>query len=141
MSVLAAILLREPYTLLKGICGGISVVGVLLVTQPCFLFGASDVGDPDTVPVDRALGFIQVGIATFLAALIFVLLRFLRGRTNPLFFVSYSGMVGAPVMLVFMVYDEGQRLDGSKIDIAACFYLVGVSPLSIKTLLGTDQLT
>ena len=107
MSVLAAILLREPYTLLEGICGGISVVGVLLVTRPHFLFGASDDGDPDTASVDRALGFTQVGIATFLAALIFVLLRFLRGRTNPLFFVSYSGMVGAPIMLVFMAYDEG----------------------------------
>ena len=131
MSVLAAILLREPYTLLEGICGGISVVGVLLVTQPSFLFGASVNDDPGIAPLDRALGFIQVGIATLLAALIFVLLRFLRGRTNPLFFVSYSGMVGAPIMIVFMAFDEGQRLDGSKIDIAACFCLIGVSPLSI----------
>lgn len=99
----------------------------MVLQSPFLCFDASDIDGPSRLNGGRAWGFLQVGIATFLAALIFVLLRFLRGRTNPLFFVSYSGMVGTPVMIAIMCYDEDQWLDSSKIDAAACFYLVGVS--------------
>lgn len=126
VSVLAAVFIGEPYTPTEGICGGVSIIGVLFVIRPPLLFG-SQVETSDTGTLTQALGFFQAGIGTLLGAIVFVVLRHCRGRVNALFFVSYFGIVTTPLMAFVMWYDEEQRPDWSTFDLPVLLYLAGLS--------------
>ena len=44
VTVFAYILLKEPITIVQGVTGTLTVVGVFVISKPDFLFGKSDSG-------------------------------------------------------------------------------------------------
>lgn len=122
VGVLAAVALKEPYTRNEGLCGAVSLVGVVCVVRPTVIFGSSEQAEGN-----RAFGVTLAVVATFLGAGVFIVVRHIGDRANTLFFVSYFGYLSAIVMAILMIVDPGQRALVAQIHLSDLIYLIGVS--------------
>jgi drug/metabolite transporter (DMT)-like permease len=120
-SVLAALLLKEPYTLVEASCGLVSLVGVVCVVHPPTIFGSAAAR-----PADQAIGFVFVTGGTVAGAVVFVIIRHIGKRADALFSVSYFGYMAALAMGFLMLVEPSQRVDLDQLSLSALFYLVGV---------------
>lgn len=85
VGLLAWLLLREPYSLTEGLAGVVSLLGVVLIAKPTFLFGASGAAtghEKEVSPEERTFA---VGVAlcgTMGAAGAYVIIRKIGKRAN-----------------------------------------------------------
>lgn len=121
-AVVAAAVLKEPYTLVEAACGGLSIIGVLFITKPPLLFNSSQ---QESRPY-RTLSYIMMTVVVLLAAGIFVITRYIGTRVNVLFFTSYLGWVGCATMSVVMLVLPSQRPPLASLDGQVVVYLVAV---------------
>lgn len=122
--MVAAIVLKEPYTLMEAACGSVSFVGVVFITKPSMIFDNSQQTDLSL----RTLSYFMLGGATLLAAGSFVITRYIGARIDVLFFTSYLGGVGSIVMAFVMIALPGQRPSMATLDSEVAIYVIGVRP-------------
>lgn len=95
---LAWILLRERYSLVEGICGIVSLAGVLLIAKPQFIFGseADNESTNDSIEsssTEKRLLATGVGLfGTVGASLVFIILRKIGNEAHSLLSVSYFAL-------------------------------------------------
>lgn len=90
-AILAAVALKEPYTLKEAIAGTISLGGAVLVAQPSFLLG-STVEQPE--PGQRLLAVgVALGLGVCFAAAAYVTIRHIGKQAHALHTVSYFCLV------------------------------------------------
>jgi drug/metabolite transporter (DMT)-like permease len=138
-SMIAAIALKEPFTLIEASCGGAGIIGVVFITRPPFVFGSDAVPHPG-----RALGFFVMAVNTVGAAVIFVIMRFIGNRADALFSVSYFGWIASSMMACVMLAVPHQRASLASMDAIAVAYLAAVrnqSRTKISLLIVAEQLS
>lgn len=96
----AWIMLSEKYSLLEGICAVVSLVGVLLIAKPSFLFGSeldSEVPEDDSAESSsselRLLATAMGLVGVCGASAVYVLLRKIGKSAHPLISVSYFALL------------------------------------------------
>lgn len=94
----AWIILGEKYSVLEGICGILSLVGVIFVAKPDFIFGtAADNTDSDSTESSsselRLLGTGVGLIGVCGASSVYILLRKIGKLAHPLISVSYFALI------------------------------------------------
>lgn len=95
---LAWVLLHERYSILEGICGLISLAGVLLIAKPNFLFGKSSDSETSDDAIESsstekrllATGVGLVGVCG--ASSVYIVLRKIGFGAHPLLSVSYFAL-------------------------------------------------
>lgn len=97
---LAWILLKERYSFLEGICGLISLSGVLLIAKPKFLFGKESESETSVDDkIESSLSELRllatgVGLLGVLgAAGVYIILRKIGKHAHPLLSVSYFALI------------------------------------------------
>ncbi|KND02611.1 uncharacterized protein SPPG_01697 [Spizellomyces punctatus DAOM BR117] len=150
-AILARFILKEPYELIDGITGALSMIGVIFIARPSFLFGRtavdatpddllqagpSDFGseqipdDPSTAsefaqgypsvldPTSstpataaatvaasnegtRILGVVIAITGALFGALVYIVVRRLKGRATPMHIVSTFSLMSVPLSLLF----------------------------------------
>lgn len=94
-ALLSFIILKERLGYAGAACVAVSLVGVVLVARPPFIFGGVEHLDP--LGAASALG------AAFFAGLIFTLIRKISRTEHPLTIVLYFYLVAAPLALVLSI--------------------------------------
>jgi drug/metabolite transporter (DMT)-like permease len=94
-ALLAAFLLAEPIRRRDLVLSLVSLLGVVLVAQPAFLFGANA-----RLPLGTVLVALGGSIASALA---YITVRKLRGLEDPLVIVFYFPIVAVPATVPFLV--------------------------------------
>ena len=107
--------------MVEAICGGMGVIGVVLIARPPWIFGSGE-----TVSPGRTLGFVMMAVNTLGAAVIFVIMRYIGSRANALFSVSYFGWITSITMAGVMLVVPTQRAPIASIDGLALIYLAAV---------------
>lgn len=107
---LAYVLLHEPYSLLEGGCSLFSLVGVLLIAKPHFLFGSEsehETGPSESIESSStelrllATGVGLMGVVG--ASLVYIVLRKIGKQAHPLLSVSYFAMTTCVISFVALV--------------------------------------
>ncbi|CCH44155.1 putative membrane protein [Wickerhamomyces ciferrii] len=101
-SIMAYIVLKERFSKFEGIGGLVSLIGVVLIAKPTFIFGESQTDNnvETSDPNDRlfAVMFSLLGVICF--AISFTIIRFIGDRVNPVITISYYALV--TVVLTFL---------------------------------------
>lgn len=92
----AWIVLGERYSLLEGICGFLSLVGVVFVAKPDFIFGAGNTEEGSNESSSSDLRLLGTGVGLIGvcgASSVYVLLRKIGKLAHPLISVSYFALI------------------------------------------------
>lgn len=94
----AWIILGEKYSVLEGVCGFLSLVGVVFVAKPDFIFGAEadNTGGDSTESSSSELRLLGTGVGLIGvcgASSVYVLLRKIGKLAHPLISVSYFALI------------------------------------------------
>lgn len=96
---LAYMLLRERYSILEGACSLFSLVGVLLIAKPNFLFGEAAKSNDELLEsssTEKRLIATGLGLLGVLASSsVYIILRKIGMNAHPLITVSYHSLVTA----------------------------------------------
>jgi drug/metabolite transporter (DMT)-like permease len=123
---LAYLMLREPLGRVELACTGVSMIGVIMVVRPAFLFGDNDGGGADaggagsdgssTVIVDdpsasesssmHTLGLFAAVAGSITSAGVYVLIRKVGQTVHPVTMVVYIGAVGTVMAPLDMAWHE-----------------------------------
>ena len=92
VGIFAFIILKEKYELTQIIMGLICLVGVALISQPSFIFDKGEVSQ-QTDSLDRLKGVVGSILSAFMAALVQVLVKKVKGKSNSGIATIYFGAV------------------------------------------------
>lgn len=115
----AWIMLGERYSFLEGVCGLFSLVGVIFVAKPDFIFGSGNAGDDSTESSSSELRLIGTGVG-FIgvcgASSVYILLRKIGKLAHPLISVSYFALItclitfGATILVPGLTFQTPRNL-------------------------------
>jgi len=97
--VLATIMLKEKFELRQLFCIIFSVVGVVLIVKPPFLFGSEVERDPTQI-----IGAIAMLSSALVDSFAFILIRQIAGKIPNQIMVYYVGLLGALMAGVGMIF-------------------------------------
>ena len=97
-SILAFVLIKEKIHGSTMVCIGLSLIGLLIMVQPHFLFGAS-VGDSESL---SKLGISFALVGALGSGLAYVLIRQLSSTENPSVIIFYFPFVALPVACLLL---------------------------------------
>ena len=151
--ILGAIILKEPYSQLEKILGVISMIGVILIVRPPFIFGNMDDAIPNT---NTSLSHSFAGILAFLSAATFSLyqisIRASRTNMDPYVISFCTNSLGIFWYGLYFVFYEYKSLTFGEyfgcfmfgVCYIACIILIGYAlkytSVSVFGLLGYTQL-
>ncbi|KAI8139328.1 hypothetical protein BJV82DRAFT_628007 [Fennellomyces sp. T-0311] len=132
-TILAALLLKEPFQCFEGFCVTLCLAGAVLVTKPMFLFG----NDPESHSDDamRTWTIAAALMGAFFTAVAYIIIRKIGHAAHFLVHTIYFGCVGSlislPCLFMFQtfVWPEGWREYGGLL-------MTGVSSFIGQCLLG-----
>ncbi|KAM0793653.1 hypothetical protein ACM66B_001084 [Microbotryomycetes sp. NB124-2] len=104
VGLLARVFLKEPYSKLEATTGFVSLLGVILIAKPTFLFGSRTQADPGATPVTPEERAMAVGVAllgTLGAAGAYLIIRAIGKRANALHSISYFAIYSCVVACIF----------------------------------------
>jgi len=106
-ALFASWFLKERFTKLEGFGGLISLIGVLLIAKPAFLFGPNETHLDKNVessdPNKRILAVIMSLIGLNCGAGSFVTIRFIGQRANAVILVSYFALISTILSFICIV--------------------------------------
>lgn len=104
---LAWVILHERYSLVEAGCGLISLVGVMLIAKPKFIFGESELsgdGSIESSSTEKRLLATGVGLIGVLgASSVYIILRKIGHETHPLLSVSYFALTCVIISFVALI--------------------------------------
>jgi len=97
VAILAFFLLKEPYSRLQAYATVLSLIGVVLISKPAFIFGAhegnSQGGGREVSPGERATAVASALLSALGSAGAYLIVRYIGKRCKPLHSMAYfSGM-------------------------------------------------
>ncbi len=102
-SVLAIFFLKERFDAALGINAILSVIGVLLIAKPAFLFASSSLEEK---PKSEIIGLIAACISAIVGGIVPLVIKYLGKRTHPITLVYFYGLVTS-VMSAIGMTNEG----------------------------------
>lgn len=106
---LAWVLLRERWSLIEAGGALVSLLGVLLIARPAFLFGgSSDVPVQDTA--DRLTATIVALLGVCGASMVYIVIRFIGKRVHSLVMVQYFACITVVISLLGLILIPGLGL-------------------------------
>jgi len=102
VAIFAYFMLKEPLTLLQGITGIITLIGVVIISKPEFIFGS----ESEKIYENRLLGSILSAVGALSAAFSMICLRKLKTTPASVVVMWYSATVIVSGFVILVILDE-----------------------------------
>lgn len=104
-SIFAIFFLKERFDTALGINAVLSVIGVLLIAKPAFLFATNSTEEQ---PKSEVLGFIAAGISALMGGIVPLVLKHAGSLTHPNTLVFFHGFITC-IVSPFFISNEGVK--------------------------------
>ena len=104
-SILAILFLKERFDVALGLNAILSVIGVLLIAKPAFLFASSSTEEQ---PKSEIVGLIAACVSAIVGGIVPLVIKYLGSRTHPITLVYFYGLVTSIMSAIFMT-NEGVK--------------------------------